>query len=146
MEIRLKTAVCNWDQLLDFSVPELVRSQSTFRTDREVLQNCAGFTLYGSASLAVGLTPCMLCVQILLCVACIALLSVEFLAVNTGLGRAMFGKLCLLSTPEGLLLQTINLHRSLKFSTQSFTFSKKLTQKYRKLYTYFQMGTGFQIQ
>ena len=25
-----KTAVCNGDQLLDFSVPELVRSQSTF--------------------------------------------------------------------------------------------------------------------
>ena len=42
-----------------------------FSTDLEVLQNCAGFTLYSSAGLAVGefsavmvLTPCMLCVQI----------------------------------------------------------------------------------
>ena len=30
-----KTAVCNRDQLLDFSVLELVRSQSTFSTDPE---------------------------------------------------------------------------------------------------------------
>ena len=65
-----KTAVCNGDQLLEFSVPELVRSQSTFSTDPEVLQNCAGFTMCSSAGLAVGkcsavmdLTPCMLCVQ-----------------------------------------------------------------------------------
>ena len=60
--------------LLDFSVPELVRSQSTFSTDPEVFQNCAGFTLCSSASLAVGecsavmgcvyVYPCMLCVQI----------------------------------------------------------------------------------
>ena len=28
-----KTALCIGDQLLDFSVPELVRSQSTFSTD-----------------------------------------------------------------------------------------------------------------
>ena len=33
-----KTAVCIGNQLLDFSVPELVRSQSTFGTDPEVLQ------------------------------------------------------------------------------------------------------------
>ena len=71
-----KTAVCNGDQLPDFSVPELVRSQSTFSTDPEVLQNCAGFTLCSSAGLAgkrsavMGLTPCMLCVQIY-CVVCI---------------------------------------------------------------------------
>ena len=72
-----KTAVCNGDQLLDFSVPELVRSQSTFSTDPEVLQNCAGFTLCSSAGLAVGdctavlgLTSCMLCVQIY-CVLCV---------------------------------------------------------------------------
>ena len=45
-----KTAVCIGDQLLDFSVPELVRSQST----PEVPQNCAGFTLCSSAGLAVG--------------------------------------------------------------------------------------------
>ena len=72
-----KTAVCNEDQLLDFSVPKLVRSQSTFGTDPEVLQNCAGFTLCSSAGPAVsecsavmGLTPCMLCVQIY-CVLCV---------------------------------------------------------------------------
>ena len=50
-----KTAVCNGDQLLDFSVPELVRSQSTFSTDPEVLQNCAGFTLCSSVGLAVAI-------------------------------------------------------------------------------------------
>ena len=39
----------------------------------------------------------------LLCVACIELLSAEFSAVNTVLGRPMFWKpLCLLSTPEGV--------------------------------------------
>ena len=72
-----KTAVCNGDQLLDFSVPELVRSQSTFSTDPEVLQNFAGFTLCSSAGLAVSecsavmdLTPYMLCVQIY-CVLCV---------------------------------------------------------------------------
>ena len=104
-----KTAVCIGDQLLNFSLPELVRSQSTFNTDPEVLQNCPGFTLCSSAGLAVGicsavmgLTPCLLCVQIY-CVVCIGLLSAEFSAVNTGLGRPMFCKpLCLLSTPEGL--------------------------------------------
>ena len=55
----------------DFSVPELVRSQSTFSTDPEVLHNYTGFTLCSSAGLAVGdcsavmgVTPCMLCVQI----------------------------------------------------------------------------------
>ena len=72
-----KTAVSNRDQLLDFSVPELVRNQSTFSTDPEVLQNCAGFTLSSSASLAegecsavMGLTPCALRVQIY-CVLCV---------------------------------------------------------------------------
>ena len=39
----------------------------------------------------------------LLCVVCIGLLSVQFSAVNTRLGRPMFWKpVCLLSTPEGL--------------------------------------------
>ena len=42
---------CNGDQLFDFSVPELVQSTSTFSTDPEVLQNCAGFTLCSSADL-----------------------------------------------------------------------------------------------
>ena len=72
-----KTAVCNGDQLLDFSVAELVQSQSTFGTDSKVLQNCAASTLCCSAGLAVGdcaavlgLTLCMLCVQIY-CVLCV---------------------------------------------------------------------------
>ena len=39
----------------------------------------------------------------LLCVVCIGLLSAEFSAVNTGLGRPMFWKpLCLLNNPESL--------------------------------------------
>ena len=39
----------------------------------------------------------------LLCAVCIGLLSAEFSAVNTGLGRLMLWKpVCLLSTPEGL--------------------------------------------
>ena len=93
----------------NFSVQEVIRSQSTFSTDLEVLRNCAGFTLCSSAGLAVGewsavmgLTLCMLCVQIY-CVVCIGLLYAEFSTVNTGLGRPMFWKLlCLLSTHEGL--------------------------------------------
>ena len=87
--------------LVYFSVRELVRSQSTFSTDLEVLQNCAGFTLCSSEGLAagecsavMGLTPCMLCVQILLCITCVGLLPAEFSTVNTGLGRPMFGNLC----------------------------------------------------
>ena len=74
---KILTAVCDGDQLLDFSVPELVRSQPTFSTDPEVLQNCAGFPLCSLAGLAVGdsaavmgLTPCMLLVQIY-CVLCV---------------------------------------------------------------------------
>ena len=70
-----KTAVCDGDQLLDFFVPELVRSQSTFGTDPKVLPNCAGFTLCSSAGPAVGecsavlgLTPRMLRVQMIYCV------------------------------------------------------------------------------
>ena len=71
-----KTEVCilNGDQLLDFSVPELVRSQSTFSTDpgvQEFFRIAQNFTLCSSAGLAVaecsvvmGLTGCMLCVQI----------------------------------------------------------------------------------
>ena len=94
-----KTAVCIGDKLLDFSVPELVWSQSTFSTDPEVLQNCVGFTLCNSAGLAVGecsalmgLTPCMLCVQIY-CVLCVLdYLSAEYSTVNTGSGRPMFWK------------------------------------------------------
>ena len=40
-----KATVCNGHQWLDFSVPELVRSQSTCSTYPEVLQKCASFTL-----------------------------------------------------------------------------------------------------
>ena len=72
-----KTAICIGDQLLDVSVPELVRSQSTFSTDPEVFQNCIGFTLCSSTGLAVGefsaimgLTTCMLCVH-MNCVLCV---------------------------------------------------------------------------
>ena len=66
-----KTTVGIEDQLLNFSVPELVLSQSTISTDPEVLSNRAGFNLCSSAGLAVGersavmgLTPCMLCEQV----------------------------------------------------------------------------------
>ena len=79
-------------------MPELVRSQSTFTTDPEITQNFAGFTLCSSTGLAVGecsvvmgLTPCMLCVQVY-CVLCIGLLSAEISTVNTGLGRPMLWK------------------------------------------------------
>ena len=63
----IAVAVCYGDPWLHFSVPELVRSQSTFSTNPEVLQNCAGFTLCSSAGLAVGefsavMAPCRLCV------------------------------------------------------------------------------------
>ena len=102
-----KTAVCNGDQLLDFSVPKLVLNQSS--TDPEVLQNCAGITLCSSMGPAVGRMSCSnrfdtmhaVCLD-LLCVVCIGLLSAEFSTVTTGLCRLMFWKpLCLLSTPEG---------------------------------------------
>ena len=94
-----KTAVCVGDQLLEFCVSELVRSQSTFSTDPEVLQNCAGFTLCSSAGLAVvqcsavmGLIPCMFYVQIH-CVLCVLdYLAAEFSTMNTGLVRPMFWK------------------------------------------------------
>ena len=101
-----KTAVCNGDQPLDFSVPELVRSQSTFSTDPEVLQNFAGFTLCSSSGPAVGsngFDTMYVVYTDLLCVPCIGLLSAEFSTVNTVLGRPMFWKpLCLLSTPESV--------------------------------------------
>ena len=94
-------SVCNGDQLLDFSAQELVRSPSTFSTDPEVLQNCAGFPLCSSAGLAVGkcsavmglMTQCIhaVCTD-LLCIVCTGLLSAEFSTVNTGLGRPMFWK------------------------------------------------------
>ena len=117
--------------LTDFSVPELVRSQLTFSTDPEVLQNCATFTLCSSAGLAVGdcvalmgLTPCMLCVQIY-CVVCIGSLTAEFSTVSTGLGRPV----CLLSSPKGLA--TTNYKLTLNFQLKSSTFCKKLTQNIR---------------
>ena len=105
-----KIAVCNKDQLLDFSVPELVQSQSTLSTDPEVLQNCEGFhTVCSSAGLAVGecsavmrLSPCMLCVQIY-CV----LFVLDYYLLNTHLRiqewvGLCFANLCLLSTPKDL--------------------------------------------
>ena len=77
-----KTAVCNGDQLLDFSALEHVVSQSRFSTDREVLQNCAGSTLCSSAGLTVGScdgfdTMHVVCTD-LLCAVCIGLSYAEF--------------------------------------------------------------------
>ena len=116
----LPTAVCIGGQLLDFSLPELVRSQSTFSTDPEVLQNCASFTLCSSAGPAVGecsavmgLKPCMLYVQIY-CVYCIIVLFnvllllfvLDYYLLNSQLWiqdwvSLCFGNLCLLNTPQG---------------------------------------------
>ena len=97
-----------------FNVPELVRSQSTFSTDPEVLQNCAGFTLCSSAGLAVcecsaviGFDTMHVVCTDLPCVVCIGLSFAEFSTVNTRLGRPLFWKpLCLLSSSEALA--TIN--------------------------------------
>ena len=84
-----KTTVCNRDQLLDFSVPELIPSP-------EVLQKCAALTLRSSAALAVGecsavltLTPCMLRVQIYCVLRVLDYYLVEFSNVSTGLGWPM---------------------------------------------------------
>ena len=71
----------------------------------------------GECSAVMGLTPCMLCVQVC-CVLCIGLLTAELSTVNTGWGRPMLWKpLCLLSTPEGLATTTINIRRLIKFLT-----------------------------
>ena len=71
-----KTALCDGDLNTRFSVPELVRSQSTFSTYPEVRQNCMGFTLCSSAGLAARECDTMyvVCTD-LLCVVCIGLLS-----------------------------------------------------------------------
>ena len=88
-----KTAVCNG---INFSIflhrNSFLANQRLALTEKYFCSNC---------SAVMGLTPCMLYVQIYLM--CIGLLAAEFLTVNTGLGRPMFWKpLCLLSTPEGL--------------------------------------------
>ena len=99
----IKTAVCNRDQLLDFSVPELVQSQSTFSTDLEVLQNCAGFTLCSSEGLAVGECSAVMgfdtmhvVYRDLMCVTCIGLSSAEFLTYEYRIRQVglCFGNLC----------------------------------------------------
>ena len=82
----------------------MVRNQSTFSTDPEVIQNCAVFTFCSSAGLAVSNCATVMGSNVvgtvLLCVVCIGLLSVEFSTVNTGLCRPMFLEpLYLLSTP-----------------------------------------------
>ena len=108
-----KTAVCIGDQLLDFSLPELVRSQSTFSNDQKSFRIAqvslsAGLAV-GKCSAVMGSIPCILWVHIY-CVVCIGLLSAEFSSVNTGLGRPMFWKpMCLLSTPEGLAATIVTL-------------------------------------
>ena len=132
-----KTAVCIGDQLLDFSVPELIQSQSTFSTDPEVLQICTGFTLCSSAGLAVGdcsavmgLTSCMLCVQIY-CVLCV----LDYYLLNSQLWiqdwvRLCFGNLCVF-----WVLLTSGYHKLsankdyLKFQPKSSMFSKKTNKK-----------------
>ena len=94
----------------DFSVPELVRSQSasgTYGSPSEftgfTFQFCSSAGLAaGEFSAVMGLTPCILRTN-LLCAVCIGLLSAEFSTVNTGSGKPMLWKpLCLLSTTEGL--------------------------------------------
>ena len=81
------TMMASINQLLDFSVPELVRSQSTFSTFSEVLQNCAGFTFSRSSRQRMfcsdGFDTMYVVSTGLLCVVCIGLLSVKFSTVNT---------------------------------------------------------------
>ena len=85
--------------MLDFSVPELVRSRSAFSTDPELLQNCADSHIVqfsGSSSRQMfcsnGFNTMHVVCTDLVCVVCIGLLSAEFSAVNTGLDRPMFWK------------------------------------------------------
>ena len=106
-----KTSVCIGDQLLlDFSVLELVRSESAFRTDPDCpseLRRLHIVQFRGSSSPRMFCsngfdTMHVMCTD-LLCVVCSGLLSAEFSTVNIGLGRPMFWKpLCLLSGHEGL--------------------------------------------
>ena len=141
-----KTAVCTGDKLLDFSVLELIRSQSTFSACPEVLQNCAGFTLCSSAGLAVcecsavmGLTSYMLCVQIY-CVSCVLdyyLLNSE-LRINTFLlyPDAYGLNLCPLSIEcsQGSGYHKLSTYMGyLNLQPKSSTFTTKLTQKYQKV-------------
>ena len=93
-----KTAVRDEDQLLDFSVPELVRRQSVFGSPSELRK-------FHVVQFSKSTSRRMFCSNgfDIMHVVCIGLLSAEFSAVNTGLGRPMFWKpLCLLITPEGL--------------------------------------------
>ena len=130
-----KTAVCIRDQLLNFSLPELVRSQSTFSPDPEVLQNSAGFTLCSSAGLAVGqcsavmgLAPWVLCVQIY-CVLCV----LDYYLLNYQLWIQDWIGLCFRNFYVCWVLLRVWLPQLstyidyLNFQPQSSTFSKKLT-------------------
>ena len=70
----------------------LTLTRKSFRIEQG--SNCAVFSRFSSRRMfcSNGLTPCMLCVQILLRVVCIGLVPAEiFSTVNTGLGRPMFG-------------------------------------------------------
>ena len=126
------------DQLLDFSEPEHFRSQSSFGTDPKVLQNCAGFTLCGLAGLAVekcsaviGLTPCMLCTDLLRVVS-IGFLSAEFSTENTGLGRHIFWKPVSVQYSWRPGYHKLSIYIDyINFQPKSITFSNKLTQKIR---------------
>ena len=135
------------DQLLDFSVPELVRSQSTFSTDSEVLQNCAGFTLYSSAGLAVsncaavmGLTVSrdsmhVVCTDLLLC--CVYWIIISWIlnceSVILWLGGPMFLENSVAVEyfwGSGYHKLSTNIDY-LNFQPKSSTFNKKLTQNIR---------------
>ena len=66
-------------------------TQSPSELGSFTLCSSAGLTV-GECSAVMGLTPCMLCVQIY-CVLCLFdYLSAKFSTVNTGLSRAMFWK------------------------------------------------------
>ena len=104
---------------VDFSVPELVRSQSTFSTNPEVFQNSAGFTLCSSAGLAVGeclemmcLTPCLLCVYriTVCCVYWIIICRIHNCKYRTGWAYVL--ETCVCGVPLRVWLPpTINFHR-----------------------------------
>ena len=128
--------------MLDFSLPELDRSQSTFSTDPEVLQNCAGFTLRKISGSSKWRMFCsnrfdimhVVCTD-LLSVVCIGLLSAEFSTVNTGLGRLIFWKTSVsfeYSRRSGYHKLSTYIDY-LNFQPKSSTFSKTLTRKYQKL-------------
>ena len=99
----------NGNQLLDFSVPELVGSQSTFSTGPDVLHNYAGFTLCSSSGLAVRECSAVMvwhhaCCVYRFTVCCLYWIIICWILCELSVNdRPIFLKpLCLLSTPQGL--------------------------------------------